>query len=252
MIRLVVLAACISAASCNDQMRGTNAFGSPTVSEIDSVLDRLEKAGAAADNLDCLLEWTVEDSRVFETSVRFGRLRFLRKPLRIRVDFTELHDSGTVKPRNEWHLFDGHWYTEAKELSRTVVRREIVRANEPSHDLFKIGSGPFPLPVGQKKSDILAHFTVKVTAGSNYDILECTPRPRSMYADDYKTIRFHVSRRLGIPVRIEYEQKKDDKNITVKFSVIRINSGLAEKDFRVDFPKGWHWHSKRLPQQEAE
>lgn len=211
---------------------------------VDSVLDRLEAEGRRINDLRCDIDWKIEDARVFEKTVKRGSLMFLvAEPNSVlRIDFTQLFDSdGTVRNRLEQHIFDGRWYTEARESTRTVVRREMARKGEKV-DLFSIGSSHFLLPFKQKKQDILHHFAVTVDADSDttYLNLKCVPRSNSHLADDYREIHFHISRKTGLPVSIVLYQKKDGKVVTVDFKRVRINTGLPRGLFKVDPHKGWH------------
>lgn len=240
-------------ASCPKLPALTTQPTSRPVVTVDSVLDRLEAEGQRVNDFHSGIVWRIEDARLFEMTEKRGSLMFLRtepNPL-FRIDFTQLLESGTVKNRQEQHVFDGRWYTESREFTRTVIRREVVRKGE-TVDLFNIGSGPFPLPFGQKKQDILRHFKVTLLhtleAGSDaFHHLRCVPRRSSHLADDYREIHFHIDRKLGLPVSIVLYRKKDGKVVTVDFKRVRINTGLERSLFEVNPPKGWHTITEPLP-----
>lgn len=56
-------------------------------------------------------------------------------------------------------VFDGTWLLETREAEKFFIRRRIV-APGVIKDPVRIGEGPFPLPVGQRKADMLARFDV--------------------------------------------------------------------------------------------
>ena len=247
---LLLLLPCL-ALSCPRLQSLANPATQPTpAATVDSVLDRLEAEGRKINDLHCDIDWQVEDTRVFEKTVKHGSLMFIiTEPNPVfRIDFTQLLDSdGTVRNRLEQHIFDGRWYTEARESTRTIVRREVVREGEEV-DLFSIGSGPFPIPFKQKKQDILRHFKVTLEADSSaFRHLRCVPRNNSHLADDYREIHFRIDRKTGLPASIVLHQKKDGKVVTVDFKRVRINTGLPMDLFKVDPPKGWHTVTEPLP-----
>jgi hypothetical protein len=57
-------------------------------------------------------------------------------------------------------IFDGEWLVEKKPEDRQIIKRQITRAG--GFDPLKVGEGPFPLPIGQKKADILSRFDVEL------------------------------------------------------------------------------------------
>lgn len=246
---LLLLLPCL-ALSCPRLQSLANPTTQPAAVTVDSILDRLEAEGRKINDLRCDIDWQIEDARVFEKTVKRGSLMFhIAEPSPMfRIDFTKLLDSdGTVRSRLEQHTFDGRWYTEARESTRTIVRREVVREGEKV-DLFSIGSGPFPIPFRQKKQDILRHFKVTLEAGSEaFHHLKCVPRNDSHLADDYREIHFRISRKLGLPVSITLHQKKDGKVVTVNFKRVRINTALSRELFKIDPPKGWHTVTEPLP-----
>ena len=149
------------------------------------------------------------------------------------------------------HIFDGRWYTEARQVTKTVIKRELVREGE-SVDPFELGSGPFPLPFGQKKADILKNFTVSLVPAAegdpaDSDHLECIPRPGSQLAEDYKELHFHISRKYELPVRVVAHQRKERKTLTVNFKNLETNQGLARSRLDRQFPKSWTEQIERLP-----
>jgi hypothetical protein len=54
-------------------------------------------------------------------------------------------------------IFDGEWLVEKQPADKQIVKRQITRAGQ-GFDPLKVGEGPFPLPVGQRRADILQKF----------------------------------------------------------------------------------------------
>lgn len=57
--------------------------------------------------------------------------------------------------------FDGTWLLETREDGKFFVKRRIV-APGVIKDPVRIGEGPFPLPVGQRKMDMLERFNITI------------------------------------------------------------------------------------------
>jgi hypothetical protein len=73
-------------------------------------------------------------------------------------------------------IFDGTWLLETRDADKFFVRRRIV-APGIVKDPVKIGEGPFPLPIGQRKADMLERFVITLT-----DPLENAPENERLRA----------------------------------------------------------------------
>jgi hypothetical protein len=215
---------------------------------VDAILNRLEKKGDQIDSLEADIDFIKIDPVLEDRQEYNGLLRFkqVRPNPRFFIRFDTLKREGTVRDSKQWHIFDGRWYIEARESTKTIVKNEIVRPGE-TVEVFKLGRGPFPLPFGQKKADILRHFTVKLIKSApgdppNTDHLECTPRPGTEMAGKYTTVHFYIDRTLDLPVRVETVDKQEDNQIIARFTNVKVNPGLVEsqlnlpelKDYSVD------------------
>jgi hypothetical protein len=147
-----------------------------------------------------------------------------------------VNDGAISKKPNHWHTFDGRWYGEAQESTNTIIKREIVRPGERLN-VFELGKGPFPLPFGQKKAEILRQFTVKLIAPAaddpkNTDHLACIPKPDTTLDRQFKEVHFYVDQKLDLPVRIRTLSNRGDEETIVDLdaSKLRLNTNLsAEK-----------------------
>src|ERR1044071_8933070 len=129
------------------------ASGNP---KVDQILNRLEVKGAIK-GLQCKLTYkyvtleTVEGGKGKEGELLFARAEPNSKFL---VVFKKLKALGTERDTGEYFLFDGRWLTQRNDNGKSITKQEIARPGEKK-DPFKVGSGPFPLPFGQKREDIL-------------------------------------------------------------------------------------------------
>lgn len=220
---------------------------------VEKILDRLEARGREIKDIEAPLSFVKRDP-VFESTERFeGTLFFIEeKPNpRFLIQFDRSIQDNRKIEKKEWHVFDGRWYIEAREKTSTIVKHEVLRPDE-KREVFRLGQGPFPLPFGQKKDDILRHFTVKLVAPApkdppDTDHLECTPLKTSEMDRKYEKVHFFIDRKLALPVRVQTVEKEEGKEITATFLNPKLNTGMAPS--RVNLPSlpGYGITEDRLP-----
>jgi len=221
---------------------------------LDGILDRLEEKGRTIRGLGCKLTYryvTVEP--VEDAQVKEGELLFAvdQPNSKFLIHFTKLLAEGVAVDREEYFLFDGEWLIERNDKARTVIRRQIVRPGEKV-DPFKLGKGPFPLPFGQKREDILRNFKVtlepfEVGDPRNTDHLHCVPLPNTELASKYSRVEIYVDRELELPTRIVTERLTDGNRIEVDFKDVNTNEAPAQSRFRIEVPAGFEVTEEPLP-----
>lgn len=222
---------------------------------IDEILDRLERKGDQVKDIETPIKFTkidpiLEDKQVFEGILRFKEdtpnPRFL-------IRFDKFTQEGIAREKTEWHVFDGQWYIEAREKTSTIVKRQIVRPGEQVN-VFRIGQGPFPLPFGQKKAEILKYFEVKLVPPGEKDPpnsvhLECTPKPGTDMAEKYGSVHFHIDKRLDLPVVVRTVEKTENVEVSAEFPAdkIKLNTGMAASELNLPELKGYQVDTVPLP-----
>lgn len=73
------------------------------------------------------------------------------------VKFITLVIDGKVTEESQTFVFDGEWFIEKNEATKRFIKRQVARPGQLI-DPLRLGEGPFPIPVGQKKEDILARY----------------------------------------------------------------------------------------------
>lgn len=139
------------------------------VSTVDDLLSALASADANLTSFSAVVKYVKEDLLLDDVQERRGTLRY-------RVD----QDSGLrqfsvmftrLRLGNVWHddrkdyVFDGRFLVERLHVEHQFFKREVVRPGE-QYDPLSI-DGPFPLPIGQKKSDLLRRFDAKLLEPEN-------------------------------------------------------------------------------------
>lgn len=230
--------------------------------EADRILERLEKRGDKVDSLSCTLKSDFLDVVAEDEQSKVGSLLFRRdKPNpKFKVVYDKSIYDGVESIDKHDYYFDGHWLTESHHKSKTGQEREIVAKGE-NVDLFRIGKGPFPLPFGQKKDEILQHFTVTRIPRSpkdppKTDHIKLVPHADTEMARKYAEIHFYVSRESDLPMRIVAHQlrpgsKEVDEIVTVTFIDLKINPNIPDDELKIAKPtdKDWHWTRTPLPEE---
>lgn len=221
----------------------TTTQAAPLDPKVEAILERLERRKVETLEANVIYSKT---QPILESEQKFiGVLRFKHhKPNpKFLIRFDRLVHDGMLINKKEWHAFDGRWYTEAREETQTIMKREIAREGE-AVDAFKVGKGPFPLPFGQQKQEILDNFTVELVPPDkddpkNTDHLACTPLPGTELAKRYGKVHFYIDRKLDLPVRVETVQKDKGTKLTVRFAKIEVNKKLSDKDLELPSLKGY-------------
>lgn len=213
--------------------------------KLDRILERLEGKGQSIKGLRCKLVYRfVEIDPVEQVTEKEGELLFARAEPnpKFLVHFTRIVAAGTVQETGEYFAFDGERVVERNDKARTIRRRQFARTGE-RQDLFRIG-GPFPLPFGQKRADILRNFVVTLEPFTpedprNTDHLHCVPRPNTELADKYSRVEIYIDRKLELPVRIVTERLSDGNRTEADFREIDANEAPAGSRFSIEAPKDY-------------
>lgn len=80
---------------------------------------------------------------------------------RFAVHFSKLQFDGRVREEDQHLLFDGEWFIEKLTTQKQFKKRQVVPAGQ-TVDPLKIGEGPFPIPIGQKRSEILKRYSAEL------------------------------------------------------------------------------------------
>ena len=133
----------------------------------DAMLSALEKAG---DNIRTLRANVIYD-RVDAVSEnrerRTGQIVLTQdsqqlKSRTLAIMFDQFIDaSGHASPQTQRFVFHGGWLFEFDDARHQLIARELVAPGEQL-DPLRIGEGPVPIPIGQKKYEVLRRFEVQL------------------------------------------------------------------------------------------
>lgn len=230
----------------------TDEGATPLDPRVDRVLTLMQER--KVESLHASIRWQLryEVDEPDEADVKQGALwyRQMEPTAKFKVSFDKKIVMGRSWPMDEEHLFDGRWYVEKNARANTVIRREIRRPDEKV-DPYKLGEGPFPLPFGQAKQDIVDEFVVtwveRVADDPNETAhLRLVPREDTQTAQRYGEIHFWVRTEgplSGLPMQVKASKKSGagriDSHLTLTFSDVALNEKIDADVFEIRTPPGW-------------
>ena len=229
-------------------------------SSLDDVLDALDARGKGFKSFstDVKLEETTTD--MGDTTTRFGKVIYQDLgdgKARIRVSFDRVQH-GDKKPVQEkliYELIDGK-LIERNYHTRSQVTQQVIRPGEKL-DLFKLGQGPFPLPIGQPKEEVRKQFEVKRPEPEKDNPpppdsvgIELTPNPDTKLARKLKWIKVWVDDKTHMPIRIATRDHNETMDRTTSLTNVQINPTLSDKDFDLGALPDPNWNVTDQPYQD--
>ncbi len=238
------------------------------ITSAEDLLTRLEKADADLRTLQGDIRYDKISGIEGDRQTRWGKLYFedkgaaspdLRRDRRFAVVFDSLQIGQRLDHEQKIYVFVGTWYIEKTPSQKQFVKRRIVTSAE-NFDPFRIGQGPFPIPIGQKRDEILARFDAELV----------TPEA-SLDDDDLKKLvegcvqlhltpkeQFKESERLS-DIRLWYKRWKDDQGrewllprlahtvstgtedeTIVQLINVRPNEAIPQDVLDTGTPQGWN------------
>jgi outer membrane lipoprotein-sorting protein len=234
LVILMFLTGCIATAD----PATTQSTALSSSSTVDQILDALDARGQNFNDFTATVKLTDTDNSTGDSTNNDGTVLFQRKPggdARIRVTFTKKERGDKIFDANHEYTLDNGWLVERDYQAKKEIRRQVLKPGEKV-DPLKLGEGPFPLPIGQKKEDVKNIFDVTKIPPANDDPpntvhLQLTPKPGTTYARDFKTIDVWVGTADAMPVRIQTLDLNETTIKTTDLSQVKINVGLTDKDF---------------------
>ena len=223
--------------------------------EVNSLLDRLENSAPDLNSFTAQVQYEKQDVLLGRKELRSGDLIYHQDPQTKEKSFAILFDSTIIdrvrRSEPKHHIFNGRWLAEVDHKNKQFIKREIVPPGKQL-DPLKLGEGPFPLPIGQPKAEVLARFDVtaapKPDEGllkdlQNVEGLSLKPKPGTQEAQDYSKVDLYYDRETLLPVGIRTEETNGDIK-TVKLLNVKRNpeltpEQLARLDIAEPDPREW-------------
>jgi len=260
----LVAAACAAgrAAAPNDTAAG-DANRPATPEKVVRLLDELETRGRRLASYQAKVVYTREQKLLADKQTRVGRVVYQAadanagRPPRFAIRFDTLVVDGALRERPRAYIFDGHWLAEVHGDTKQFIRREITAPNE-SYDPLQIGEGPFPLPLGQQRREVLELYEVSLIEPNAGDPnaarhLRLTPRPAAKQRHDFARVDLWYDRQTLLPVKI-VTMDESNNITTVLLKDAKVNKlDAADMAGRFDTtpPKAGGWQVEVIPRSEA-
>lgn len=228
----------------------------------ENFLGMLERADERISTIQGELVWDKEFAIAGDSQTRIGKLYFSSprtetgsRNRKFGVEIDTLVLGGRMEKKPESYIFDGEWLIEKRPLEKQAIKRRIVAPGE-KFDPLKIGEGPFPIPIGQKKADILARYDARLgevaegldsdehrqfAEGSTQIVL--TPKPGA--DDKFEEIRLWYKPAEGVEGNPYLPRMARTRSVDGDLSVIRlirmqVNAAIPDGVLSTDI-KGEGW-----------
>jgi len=130
---------------------------------VDHLLDAIEQADEGLSTIQAEVQYDrhleIQNDRILRRGTIYYSVDGKNKKFAVR--FTERIVDRIPRAEDETIIFDGRWVVERREDIKQFVKREIAREGD-DFDPLRLGEGPFPIPIGQKKSDILRTYSASM------------------------------------------------------------------------------------------
>jgi hypothetical protein len=216
-------------------------------SSVDQILDALDARGENLRDFSARVRLTDTDDSSGDCTVNTGTVVLQRKgpgDARIRVAFNQRQLGDKTFPADHQYTLDNGILDDRDYLKKHENRTQVLKPGQKL-DLFKLGEGPFPLPLGQKGEDVLKLFDVAKIDSAKDDPagavhVRLTPKEGSQYASRFKTIDVWVDTATAMPRRIQTDDINQTTTRTTDLSDVKINAGASDKDFaQPPVPPDW-------------
>lgn len=219
---------------------------------IDHLLDGLDARGKNLSTLRATITKSEVDVSLGEdTETRSGRIVYDRTPdgaVRIRASLDNLKIGEKVQDaRIEYVLMDGVLID--RNYRSKVEMQRIVQKPGQKLDLFTLGHGPFPLPIGQPKEAVYQQFEVSelptgIDAPPNTAHLKLVPKPGTELSRKFAAIDVWVERRDFLPRRIETLNAAQTVMTRTQLDHVNLNTPLDDKAFALEKVNEKEWTIK--------
>ncbi|MCE7972454.1 MAG: outer membrane lipoprotein carrier protein LolA [Leptolyngbya sp. PLA2] len=267
-MRAVVLPMGLGLALCADPALATVEPAQPerTDGEIrtaDDLLRELERTGESVTRFSATVRYVKTFAIAGDTETRDGSLVFVTDPAddgatprrRFLIEFDRLTVGRRVEQKPQTYVFDGRWLLERLPSEKQIVKREVVPPGE-RWDPLRLGEGPFPVPVGQRREDVLREFSAELLpAGDGLESealrayaadcwqLRLTPHAELADNADFEEVRVWYDRTDLLPRVVRTVSPSGDESL-VQLREVRTNDAVRvdERAMSTDLPAkrdGW-------------
>lgn len=239
------------------------------IATADDLLTALETADAGLNTLRAGIRYDRTFEIAGDRQVREGELYFQarregdRADRKFAIRFNRLIVGERVRDEVKEFIFDGEWLVEKLpgEKPPLFTKRQVVPPGE-RFDPLRIGEGPMPIPIGQRRADILSRYTAELVSAdadlSEPDLkafvkdsyqLKLMPRPDRPDEDEFREIRLWYRRGVEaggkpgmlLPRMARTINRSGDESV-VQLINVQVNAPIPEAVMATQTPgakDGW-------------
>lgn len=249
------------------------------IADVSALLDALEVADAGVSTFQARVMYDRVLRLQGDRIVRIGGLAFRvdtpaqeGRPARrtFAVNFDQVFIGEALRNESLRMVFDGEWLVEQNEREKRHVARQVALAEDPI-DPLRLGEGPMPLPIGQRKEDIQMRFEAELLApGAGLEAgedageeaqaqasrrlafvaetyqLRLVPREAFVRELDFVEVRLWYDRRTMLP-RLARTITTAGDVAWVQLIGVRTNEPLPGGVMEIEPPEGDEWQVEVIP-----
>jgi hypothetical protein len=257
------------------------------IADAGELLTELETADRGLHSLSADVVYDKTFALAGDRQVRFGSLYYQAAdaatpdtPRRFAIVFTRVYIDTRMQDDPITYAFDGEWFIERHDKEKQVIKRQVVPPGE-HFDPLRIGEGPLPIPIGQKRAEIEKVFTAALlppedglaaSAGASDEEtreaerliaevedtqqVRLIPREGTEQARDFREVRLWYKRDAGgrlLPYMAR-TVSRDGNTAVVKLANVSVNGGgehgagvdAARRALLEPLPTGEGWETKTI------
>ena len=226
----------------------------PANATADQTLDALHDRGKTLVDFSANVTSTTTDTGMMKDTLQHGKIWYQLPPgqsARLHVLFVD-RQAGKKPPTHEKqeYLLAGTWLTDRDYRTKLENRYQIAKPGVKVN-LFELGKGPFPLPIGQERKAVTDLFDVTVVKADGDDPadtihLQLVPKPGSRLERKFSQVDIWVDRSNQMPSRIKTSDRNGVIERTTDLTNVVVNpsAGLSDKDFELPPVTGWDQSEK--------
>jgi hypothetical protein len=228
-----------------------------TRARVNAFLDEIERAGSTISTMSGKVAIETNDLFKETSEYRSGRLVLdgTGDKRRVALLLDESIVDGHVSKSVDHYIFGDGWYCRLDHKNKSFTKRPI--ASDAKDPLNSIG-GQVPIPIGQRKADVLARFEVSEIAppidipilGSMQNVagLKLVPKPGTPMAEDTAALELFYDRvsiaPVGIVVRAKVANPKYARWTAARVTEPIVNGEVKDADRALlavpeKAPEGW-------------
>lgn len=263
-IKLLVAQMLISLLCCSTVPPATTQPIPTAPDPVIELLDKLEKSTKDLRDFEATIRYSMWDAALEQQQLRTGKLIYQANPDKDSKRFAILFDTLVVGRRKQDHkkhyIFADGWLVEIDHENKHFTKRQIVAPGK-KYDPLKLGEGPFPLPIGQPKKEVLERFDVKLLDKPSDEFLASKligqdvlgivliPKPNTPEAEKFSKVELFYDSKLLLPIAInavsaqaiDPEDPDSYNRKTVWLINVKRNQGIDESKLSIAEPDKTKW-----------